>query len=605
MSANSKYNAEETTYLWSLYQKGLDYQNRIGIRRDIPIFVKFFEGKQWPDSTENTKNLPRPVVNIVKMICRNKKSSILSTPVRIVFKNYEAKIDVERFNAFAENLFKEMRQEEADKLAIDDAVKKGSYFYHYYWDPAAQGTDGQISGGLRCEIIDPLNIFFSNPAQTDEQKQKWILISSKEEIRAVKECADDDAETELIEPDGDEGDESCIVLTRYFRINGEVFCERATKNCVINRPFPITPDPERAREELFGETKKIKEGTKEDVPCTGTGNKKIDTLTPKSFEEREKATLYPIVCGCYERREKSIYGISEVEGLIPNQKAINFNIAMSLLNAQETAWGKYITLPNALKGQKISNTPGQVLVDYTGTGDGIKKMSEQAMTSAPMDMVETIINLTRSSCGSSEVMTGETIGTNMSGAAIAQLQSQAQLPIEELRSEFWLVKQKQGRVVAQFMKLFYYGKRFLRTVCADDGMPHCVCDSFFSGNYRSAQFDVTVEATSGVKSSAASDISMLDECLKNGKISLETYIRAYPASAVTNKEEILRQIEREKKSIEECLKKENEELKNELEKSKSKLKEQSETIDKITSVIEENGRLKALIAEKYTEGKKG
>ncbi len=600
---NDKYNGEETTYLWSLYEKGLDYQNRIGLRRDIPVFVKFFEGKQWPDSTENTKNLPRPVVNIVKMICRNKKSSILSTPVRIIFKNYDAKIDVERFNAFAENLFKEMRQDEADKLAIDDAVKKGSYFYHYYWDPSAQGTDGEIEGGLRCEIIDPLNIFFSNPAQTDEQKQKWILISSREEIKALTERADGDAETELIEPDG-EDKESCTVLTRYFRINGEVFCERATKTCVINKPFPITPDTERAREELFGKKQTVKDGRKEDTPCTWASNGKTDTPEAKIFEKREKATLYPIVCGSYERREKSIYGISEVEGLIPNQKAINFNIAMSLLNAQEVAWGKYITLPNALKGQKISNVPGQVLVDYTGTGDGIKKMSEQSMSNAPMDMVESIINLTRSSCGSSEVMTGETVGTNMSGAAIAQLQSQAQLPIEEMRNEFWLVKQKQGRVVAQFMKLFYYGRRFLKTVCTDDGTPYCVCDSFSSADYKSAQFDVTVEATSGLKSSAASDISMLDECLKNGKISLETYIRAYPSSAITNKEEILRQIEREKKSDGECLKKENEELKKELEKTNSKLKEQSGTIDKITALIEENERLKVMIAEKYTERRK-
>ena len=600
---NGKYNGEETTYLWSLYEKGLDYQNRIGLRRDIPVFVRFFEGKQWPDSTENTKNLPRPVVNIVKMICRNKKSSILSTPVRIIFKNYDAKIDVERFNAFAENLFKEMRQDEADKLAIDDAVKKGSYFYHYYWDPSVEGTDGEIEGGLRCEVIDPLNIFFSNPAQTDEQKQKWILISSREEIKAILERADGDTETELIEPDG-EDKESCTVLTRYFRINGEVFCERATKTCVINKPFSITPDAEGVREELFGKRNTAKNGRKEDAPCSWESIGKTDTPTAKIFDKREKATLYPIVCGSYERREKSIYGISEVEGLIPNQKAINFNIAMSLLNAQEVAWGKYITLPNALKGQKISNVPGQVLVDYTGTGDGIKKMSEQAMSNAPMDMVESIINLTRSSCGSSEVMTGETVGTNMSGAAIAQLQSQAQLPIEEMRNEFWLVKQKQGRVVAQFMKLFYYGRRFLKTVCTDDGAPYCVCDRFSSADYKSAQFDVTVEATSGLKSSVASDISMLDECLKNGKISLETYIRAYPSSAITNKEEILRQIEREKKSDGECLKKENEELKKELEKSNSRLKEQSGTIDKITALIEENERLKVMIAEKYTERRK-
>ena len=66
----------------------------------------------------------------------------------------------------------------------------------------------------------------------------------------------------------------------------------------------------------------------------------------------------------------------------------------------------------------------------------------------------------------------------------------------------------------------------------------------------------------------------------------------------------MRQIEREKKSDGECLKKENEELKKELEKSNSRLKEQSGTIDKITALIEENERLKVMIAEKYTERRK-
>ena len=72
----------------------------------------------------------------------------------------------------------------------------------------------------------------------------------------------------------------------------------------------------------------------------------------------------------------------------------------------------------------------------------------------------------------------------------------------------------------------------------------------------------------------------------------------------TNKEEILRQIEREKKSDGERLRKENEELKKELEKSNSKLKEQSAAIDKITSLIDENERLKVIMAEKYTERRK-
>lgn len=528
-----KLDANETA-LWHDYQLSLDYQNRLGLREKIPSFVDFYEGRQWPLPTESTKNLPRPVVNIVKMICRSKKGAILSTPVKILYKSFSPYTDTEKFNSFASNVFKEMGQDELDRRGIDDAIKKGSCFFHYYWDSDfVSSLTGEV-GGVRCELIDPLNIFFSCPSEYDEQKQDWILISTRMDIKKI--CALSGAkikESEIYSEQFDDVysvgestlDPKATLLTRYFRINGEVYCERATKHHIINEPFKL-------------------------VPCSiyeaEQGNDETRTQKPKLL--KRKSELYPIVSGFYERKESSIYGLGEVEGLIPNQKAINFNIAMSLLNAQQCAWGKYIALPNALKGQKISNVPGQVLIDYSGTGDGIKKMPELELSKIPMELVTMLNNLTRSASGTSEVMTGEVYTSTLSGAAIAYLQAQAQIPIEDLRSNFWHVKTKQGRVVAQFLKHYFWKRAY---ICEKPGVGNetkPTLDSFSSCDYENSLFDVYVEAIGGTKASLASDISLLDTCLKNGSISLETYIRAYPASAITNKEEILKQIEAEKAS---------------------------------------------------------
>ena len=118
--------------IWERYEGGIEYQNSIGLRRLIPEYIRFYEGKQWPEATRNTKNLPRPVINIVKMICRNKKSAILSTPVRILYKSQDRRVDTDTLNAFSDTVLKELDQDAIDKNAIDDATKKGSYFYHYY-----------------------------------------------------------------------------------------------------------------------------------------------------------------------------------------------------------------------------------------------------------------------------------------------------------------------------------------------------------------------------------------------------------------------------------------------------------------------------------------
>ena len=607
----------ETTTLWQDYEHGLAYQSSMGLSKKIPKFVKFYEGDQWAAPTKNTKNLPRPVVNIIKMICRNKKSAILSTPVKIIYRAEDEMADVEKFNNFADYIQKEIGQESLDKKAINDGVIKGSYFYHYYWDSEAKGKDGAKEGGLRCEIIDPLNIFFSDPTQLDEQKQEWILIASRENVKSVRAKCDRDVDIETIVSDESdnkygiieqEGDKLCTVLTRYFRKDGEVFCEKATKTVVVNKPFAITPDLEGAGVELGF--------TEEDAPNNATPDKPEDkSLIP----EQTKAFLYPIVVGNYEIREKCIYGLGEVEGLIPNQKAINFNIAMSLLNSQEMAWGKYVVAPNALRGQVITNEPGQVLVDYTGTTNGIRKMTEQPIQGQPLQIIDTITQLTRVVTGSTEVMTGETLGAGMSGAAIAQLQAQASQPIEELKDSFWLVKEKQGKVLAQFFKLYYTSKEFsymatpteiekaqmqgesAQPTQRTDGEEVQMTDIFNSDDFKGTEFSVVVEATSGTKASAAGDINALDVLLAKGNISIKTYLKAYPKDALSNRTEILKGIEEDEQSQVVALTQELQKAQQQNIELAKVVEQQKETVDKVVSVIKENNELKTLIANLYSE----
>ena len=582
---------ENITPLCQMYEKGISYQSQTGIRQRVPQNVDFFEGRQWPEATEATKNMPRPVINMIKMICRNKKAAILSSPVRLIFKSYSQGADVDTFNRFAEFILKEMKIEELDDEAIFDAVKKGSYFYHFYWDKDARGINGEIEGALRGEVIDILNIFFENPCQKDEQKQKWILIASRENVDTVRAMADKDVNPDDIVSDNydnnaygtkeQDEDSRCTVLTRYFRKDGEVYCEKATKSVVIKAAFKITPDRENAKKQILKE-----DAANTDLPDEAYGGNRIP-----------KAELYPIVAGSYEKAEQSIYGISEVESLIANQKAVNFNIAMSLLNAQETAWGKYVVAPGALKGQKITNVPGQVLTDYTGTGHGIKKMTEQAIHNAPVQISDTIINLTRNMAGASEVISGE-IKTGMSGAAISMLQGQAQMPIEDLRKGFWLVKKKIGLVLAQFMKQYYFRQEFFYEEDKENSTEKVVQKGEFSSrDYARVKFDVVVEATQGTRSSTASDIAMLDSALQSGQISFKTYVRSYPDTAIGNKSEILKYIEIEENSELALAKQTIEDLQGDIGKYAQICAEQQKIVNNIEPTIRENQRLNKFVGE--------
>lgn len=615
---------EEVTKLWEDYQNGLDYLASTGLSKNIPMYVKQYEGDQWPAATPNTKNMPRPVFNIIKMIVRNKKAGVLSTPVRIVYKGESNDADVRRFNEFASYIQKELGQDELDKRAVHDGAVKGTYVYHYYWDSEAKGRDGKRQGGLRCETIDPLHVIVANPNQIDEQKQKYIIIASREELSSVQAKADSDINVdEIVADDNDDayktkeqdGAKLVTVLTRYFRQDGEVYIEKATKNAIVNKPFPLAPDIEGAMKEISSNAPRH-DWEKADAPNNTTPDK---TGTNELTSDTVKANLYPIVIGSYDFRESCIYGLGEVEGLIPTQKAINFVMAMSIFNVQETAWGKYVALPQALQGQKINNTPGQVLIDHTGTGQGIRKMTEQAMQSYPTVLVDKMTSMLRTMAGSTEVMTGETVGANMSGAAIAALQSQASAPIEEIRDMWWQSKVKQGRVLAQFYKLFYEGYEFnytgelippsanhptyvndMQTDIADneDNMHTGI---FYGSDYIGREYDVVVEATGGAKSSMASDIAALDTLFSKGAISLETYVNSYPDDMLSNKHDILDGIQKDRDSQVNQL---TEQL-TQAQQMNAQLQAQNEqmkgTVDKVTAVIQENRSLKAFIAELYQE----
>ena len=604
------------------YERGVAYQGSLGLTRDFPRFVQFFEGKQWPKPTKNTKNLPRPVINFTKMICRNKKSAILAKKLRCSYRAENTGANVAKFNEFAAYVMKEYGQEKLDKECIDDGVKKGPYAFHYYWDADATGKDAMTAGALRCERIDPLCIFFANPREKDEQKQKWIIISSREEVSSVRAKADADVDKSAICADEDrdsygteeqEGEKLCTVLTRYFRIGGEVWCEIATRNSIVRKPFAIAPDVSAARAMLETADGEEDEGIGE-APTSALP----DGGTPEvGTSGRVKAPLYPVVVGSYESREGSIYGMGEVEGLIPNQKAVNFQFAMSLLSAQEMAWGKYVVAPNALRGQKITNEPGQVLTDYTGTGNGIKRVQGQALTGEPTKLAQELIQLTRSAAGSTEVMNGEVVSASMSGAAIAQLQATATQPIEELADNFRLVKERQGRIVAQFLKLYYINTAFSYNaeerkrdeagapVLDALGKPITETvthnDVFNSKEFEGVDFDVICEAISGTKASAAGDIQLLESLFSQGKISFKTFIELYPDEALSNKAELLRIAEEEEQSLVAQLRQQLEQIQAQMAEYERTVTEQQKTVDSVVMVINENNSLKRLLAQLYTE----
>lgn len=533
---------ELASKIWNEWEQGLAYQKKINLKETCEQCVDFFEGRQWPQATERTKNLPRPVINIIKFIINGKKANILSSKISMVYKplihNEEetqlATQGASEFTDFANHIKKELKQEDLDSLAILDGLKKGTYIYHYFWDKESKSGLAKYNGGLNGQIIDCLSIVFANPRQKDEQKQKWIIIQSRENVKTLKQVAKQNGisttEIELIQSDDDteknynaeeqENEEYATVLTKYFRKNGEVYYIKSTKNMIIQPETSLTPNADKIKLETDEEGNTNEDSEMVDIDKPDTRNFKI--------------TLYPIVVDSYDSREKSIYGIGEVEQIIPVQKAINFNYAMMQMAGQNMGFPKVLTRPIALQGKKITNTPGEVITDYSPNFDGIRYLNPPNFSSMPLTVSDKLIEVIRIVTGSTEVVSGEVLGKNMSGSAIVALQTQSKVPIQDVQKAFWRTHEKIAKIWEQFFKSYYkFDTQYI--IESDDGQE---LHTFNGSMYQNMNFETTIDVGSGSAYSESLSINLLEQALQRGDITFDDYINLYPETAMPFKAQL-------------------------------------------------------------------
>ena len=392
----------------------------------------------------------------------------------------------------------------------------------------------KFNGGLNGQIIDCLSVVVANPKQKDEQKQKWIIVQSRENVKTLKQIAENNgiskAEIELIETDTDaeknynieeqENEEYATVLTRYFRKNGEVYYIKSTRNMIVQPETPLTPNAKNIHLNIDEEG-----NTNED-------NEVVDIDKPAI--EPVKMTLYPIVVESYDSREKSIYGIGEVEQIIPVQKAINFNYAMMQMAGQNMGFPKVVIRPRALQGKKITNTPGEIITDYSPNFDGIRYLNPPAFSNMPLTVSDKLIEVIRIVTGSTEVVSGEVLGKNMSGSAIVALQTQSKVPIEDMQKAFWRAHEKIAKIWEQFFKTYY---RFdTQYVIENDNQQEL---QVFNGSmYENIEFETTIDVGAGSAYSESLSINLLENALQRGDITFDDYIDLYPESAMPFKAQL-------------------------------------------------------------------
>ena len=583
-------NDEKITNLWKDYENVRNYRRKINLEDAIIQNNNFYEGRQWKEAKESNKALPRPTFNFIEMIVDNKVANMLSSPTATQFfctANPESATQITEFHNFME---KELKIEKRDKEVVKRGAVEGTSFLHFFYNADKIGKRGMYEGGVDTEIIEALNIGFANPRECDVQSQEWIIIESRESVDAVKDMADKDIDLTEIESDDlnsydtadkeQEDSNMVTVLTRYFKIDGEVYFEKATKNVIFQKARALNP--------------RLNKVIEDDEEVDAVDTDLPDVPKEKKTLSTRKASLYPIAMYTYKDRKNCIYGRSEVEPLVPNNKAVNFNSAMMCLSIENQGWGTIVAKEGALdKKAKLSNDPSKLLIDKYKGGNGYYTLNKQPFSHQAFQLNSDILETTRSITGSTEVMTGEVMGSNQSGTSIAYLQQQAQKPVNELVKTYRRYKEACAEILLQFYIHFYTDKEFIIEPKQEGDKP---TDAIFNGsNYEGLDFTITIEVGAGTQYSEIANINLLDNLFNAGHIDLKTYLSSYPDNILGDKNKLMKAIEVQEQSQVAQLTAQNQQLTAQLEKSVEVLKQQSEIIESAKTIIDENRGLKATL----------
>ena len=145
-------------------------------------------------------------------------------------------------------------------------------------------------------------------------------------------------------------------------------------------------------------------------------------------------------------------------------------------------------------------------------------------------------------------------------------------------------------IIPQFFRFFYSNTQYTYLPEGEDDESNKKVDVFNSSEFSDVDIEVTVESIGGTNASVAGDINALESALKIGAITPKQYFEMYPKDALSNRGEILR-------VLEDAEAQQVAQLTQTIEQMRAQMEADRKAVDSVGTIIAENDRLKAQLAE--------
>ena len=498
---------EAVTDVWRDFEKGRAYNRQKNLYTQTEQNYDYYYGNQAKYLNIGKET---PVIeNIIKSIVKYKLGVINSNAYEIVYNpNNTGAEDVELLEELCKVLsYNSNRIWELEQVGkkirecVKDACINDEGIIHSYFDKKEQK--------VRSEVIDKNNIYYGNENDSDIQSQPYIIISYRKPVSQVREKARylgiSEDKIELINSDeesleqagytstNDEVNPMCLVLLKYFKVDGKVFYTRAVKSVIL--------------------------------------------------EEAESTDLemYPVAHMVWEEVKGSARGVGAVRYVIPNQIEINKIATRRALAVKMAAFAKlvvnkeFVDNPSAL--EKVGST---IKIKGGATVEDVRKqvgyLNPANMSPDAKDLQDDLVSNTKDLEGAGDVATGAVDPTQASGRAILAVQQANQQPLNEQVNTYKYFIEDLARIYYDMWKAYLInGLNVVYEVKDEEGGEHEKAGVFTHELLNQLEANIRVDITPRSPYDRFAQEQSIESLMTNGQITFEEYVDALPEDSVMPK----------------------------------------------------------------------
>lgn len=513
-------NKEEfkTTNTWDLYEIGRNYNRKHNMYTEGKENYDYYHGRQW-EGMQKPKSQAEPItLNITKPIVKYKVGIINQNSYEIVFNpnTYSSQDELQRtkdvargLSQFVNRMWEKSQSGKTVRSIIKNACINAEGIMYFY------NQDDEILS----EEIDKNNIYYGNENTSDIQDQPYILVTYRKPVKEIIQKARDYREKGLNQLT-DEDIKTIVSDLDYEEQQGKDFMQQeVSPMCLVIMRFEKADDG------------KI---------WVSESTRTCDIIEPQNT----KCELYPFAHFIWEEEKGYARGVSEVRGVIDNQREINKTATRRAIAVKLGAYPKLVVATDYIKNKDALSQVGSTIEVNGMKADDVRTLAtylNPAMISPDAyNLQQGLMNDTRELAGAGDTATGQINPERSSGKAILAIQQASQQPLNEQLENFKYFLEDCARIIFELIKVYYLkGLNLYRSVDQYNelGNVETFEEPFTISRRELEKIDVNLKidiTPTSAYDRYAQELS-LENLLLKGLINLEEYTDALPEGSAMPK----------------------------------------------------------------------